>query len=309
MSAITLTASLLSHARLSRGYELERFQISRIRDPLEMAVYRIPRGWSERLGDVDGASPPAPIEDAPVADACYLDSPNAIGESGRRLFHAAFTGPGMAPAVARAPAETPPPDVVATAVDAVQQAPARLVPPPPPRAANASAAVAVLRTSTEWAPTHDVRVVPPPPPRTRYAPPPPPGPVVGAPPPPPRAAAVAPPPAPPRGDGVTPLLSNTTVPASAVEPAFGRFGAPPPGPLVGAPPPPPRATSAASRSSTAGVAPPPAPPRRDTARLAGKPPTSSSLVDALAQLSLLKTQGVLTDEEFEAAKAKVLAGK
>ena len=34
-----------------------------------MAVYRIPRGWSERLGDVDGASPPAPIEDAPVADA------------------------------------------------------------------------------------------------------------------------------------------------------------------------------------------------------------------------------------------------
>ena len=172
MSAITLTASLLSHARLSRGNELERFQISRIRDPLEMAVYRIPRGWSERLGDVDGASPPAPIEDAPVADACYLDSPNAIGESGRRLFHAAFTGPGMAPAVARAPAETPPPDVVRPPstgsrrrrVSCRRRRRARR-----PRRSRA-------RTSTEWAPAH-ARVVPPPP---RTSAPPPPGPVVGA---------------------------------------------------------------------------------------------------------------------------------
>ena len=66
-----LTASLLSHAR-ARRYESSGFRFQ-IRDPLKWRSDS-PR-LSERLGDVDGASPPAPIEDAPVADACYLIRP------------------------------------------------------------------------------------------------------------------------------------------------------------------------------------------------------------------------------------------
>jgi len=38
------------------------------------------------------------------------------------------------------------------------------------------------------------------------------------------------------------------------------------------------------------------------------PAVEESVVDQLTKLGELKAQGILTDEEFEAAKAKVLAG-
>ena len=41
---------------------------------------------------------------------------------------------------------------------------------------------------------------------------------------------------------------------------------------------------------------------------AAAPPSSSSMLDQLKELGELKTQGVLTEDEFAAQKAKLLAG-
>jgi hypothetical protein len=63
-----------------------------------------------------------------------------------------------------------------------------------------------------------------------------------------------------------------------------------------APPPPPQA------------APAPPPPAPAAAAPAAPPPTKDDNNAPLQQLAELKTAGVLTDAEFEAQKAKILAG-
>lgn len=51
-----------------------------------------------------------------------------------------------------------------------------------------------------------------------------------------------------------------------------------------------------------------APPQAPPAPAAPPPSAAPSTIDQLKELAELKSQGVLTDEEFAAQKAKVLAG-
>jgi hypothetical protein len=52
--------------------------------------------------------------------------------------------------------------------------------------------------------------------------------------------------------------------------------------------------------------PPPAPPQQAPPPAA--PPAAASMVDQLKDLAELKQQGILTEEEFAAQKARILAG-
>jgi hypothetical protein len=56
------------------------------------------------------------------------------------------------------------------------------------------------------------------------------------------------------------------------------------------------------------AAPPPAPPAAAPAAAAPAAGGGGSIVDQLKQLSDLKASGALSDQEFEAAKAKLLGG-
>jgi hypothetical protein len=51
-----------------------------------------------------------------------------------------------------------------------------------------------------------------------------------------------------------------------------------------------------------------APPEAAPAPAAAAPASSASMLDQLKELGELKTQGVLTEDEFAAQKAKLLAG-
>ncbi len=58
----------------------------------------------------------------------------------------------------------------------------------------------------------------------------------------------------------------------------------------------------------AAQAPPEAAPAPAAEAPAAAPASSSSMLDQLKQLGELKTQGILTEDEFNAQKAKLLAG-
>jgi hypothetical protein len=58
----------------------------------------------------------------------------------------------------------------------------------------------------------------------------------------------------------------------------------------------------------AAQAPPEAAPAPAAAAPAAAPASSASMIDQLKELGELKTQGILTEDEFAAQKAKLLAG-
>ena len=51
-----------------------------------------------------------------------------------------------------------------------------------------------------------------------------------------------------------------------------------------------------------------APPQAAPAPVAAAPASTASMIDQLKELAELKTQGILTEDEFAAQKAKLLAG-
>lgn len=66
-----------------------------------------------------------------------------------------------------------------------------------------------------------------------------------------------------------------------------------------------RAVQAAEASA---VPPPPPPPVPAQAAAEAPRPTGQELIDQLAQLGALKEQGILTEAEFDAQKARLLGG-
>jgi hypothetical protein len=65
--------------------------------------------------------------------------------------------------------------------------------------------------------------------------------------------------------------------------------------------------AAYEQQAAAAQAPPPPPPAPAPAAAAAAP-TGQELIDQLSQLGALKDQGILTEEEFAAQKARLLGG-